>query len=305
IVVLPGRLFTEMVRKLPQGPVEIEMEEGGTQVKIASGKTKLTLAGMHHSEYPQMPPIPQGGQIEMKCSEFRQMVRTTSFAVAVDETKPILTGELIELEDNALRVVALDGYRLAMYRGEIENQVPDMRFVIPSKSVNEIARIMGDDESVVSINVGSAQAMVMVNGTRVMTRLLEGDYIKYQQILPTEYQTRVRVETSALMESVERASLMANESRNKLIKMQISEESVIITANSELGSVYEDIPVYMEGKGLEIAFNAKYLSDALKAVEDEEILMDFNTNLSPCVMHPVEGDKFLYLVLPVRIYAGM
>lgn len=301
-IVMPGRLFSDLIRKLPGGDVCIDMDDSGTSIKITCGKAKLTLQGMNKEEYPAMEENQTVKPLDLRQGDLKEMISHTLFAVASDETKPILTGELIEISNGTFTVVALDGYRLALRRESLQSPSEDISFVVPSKSLSEISKLFEDDDSSASILVGNNNAVIDMGDTRITTRLLDGEYIKYSTIIPTDRNTRVRVNTAALANSAERASLLAKEGKNNLIKMNITEQSMTISANSEMGDVFEEIPIYMEGSNLRIAFNARYLTDVLHAINEEEILMDFITNLSPCVMRPVEGDKFTYLVLPVRLY---
>lgn len=301
-IVMPGRLFSDLIRKLPGGQVCVDMDDAGTSVKISCGKAKMTLQGMHSSEYPDMDEAPKAKPLDIRQGDLKEMIGRTLFAVASDETKPILTGELIEISDGKFTVVALDGYRLAMRTQPLDGDVDDTSFVVPSKSLSEMAKLFEDDDSPARILIGGSNAVVDMGDTRISTRLLEGEYIKYKTIIPGERATRIRVDKTLLAESAERASLLAREGKNNLIKVNIDEETMAISANSEMGDVFEEIPIYMEGNQIRIAFNARYLTDVLHAIPDGEILMDFITNLSPCVVRPVEGDGFLYLVLPVRVY---
>ena len=298
-IILPGRLFAELVRKLPQGMVSIDTN--GLSTHIACGQSKMTLQGIDASEYPELPQIVDARPLEVKQSDLKNMIQRTSFAVAQDETKPILQGELMEIEGDKITLVALDGYRLAMCTQTLMKADATVHFVVPGKTLSEIAKLFEDGDANASICYSASQAVVDMGATRITTRLLEGEYINYRQILPTERKTRVRIRTEELFDAVERASLMAREGRNNLIRLEVGESKLSITANSEIGNAFEEVPVYMEGRALNIAFNAKYLSDVLRVVKEDEILLDFISELSPCVIRPVEGDEFLYLVLPVRI----
>lgn len=301
-MVMPGRLFTELIRKLPVGAVCVDMDEEGTSAKITCDQARSTLQGMHRDEYPAQEEDPTLQPLDIRQGDLKEMISQTLFAVASDNNKPILTGELLEISDGCFRVVALDGYRLAMRTLHLDGQVDDISFVVPSKSLNEISKLFEDNDSPARMLVGEKSALVELGDTRIYTRLLEGEYVKYQSIIPNEHKTRVRVSKDVLAHSAERASLLAREGKNNLIRMNITEDMMTITANSELGDVFEEIPIYMEGNQLRIAFNARYLTDVLRAIQDEELLMDFITHLSPCIIRPVEGDAFLYLVLPVRLY---
>jgi DNA polymerase-3 subunit beta len=199
-------------------------------------------------------------------------------------------------------MVALDGYRLAIRSEKLLKESTSASIVIPGRSLIEIAKLFEESDASASILIGDNLAIVDIGMSRIITRLLDGEYIKYKQVLPAEKATRVRVQSEELRSSVERASLLAREGRNNLIKIHIGDDKLTISANSEIGSVIEEVDVYMEGKELDIAFNARYLADVLKVINDEEILLDFNSSLSPCVVRPVSGDSFLYLIQPVRIY---
>ena len=245
-IVLPGKLFSELVRKLPEGTVTMDIHD--LKANIACGQAKMTLQGMDAADYPEMPAMNQARPLEIKQGDLKSMIQKTSFAVAQDETKPILMGELMEIETDHVTLVALDGYRLAMCTQalEKENSAP-VRFVVPGKSLAEIAKLFEDSQANASISFSDTQAVVDMGSTKITTRLLEGEYINYRQILPADRKTRVRIRTADLYDAVERASLMAREGRNNLIRLEVGESKLSITANSELGNAFEEIPVDIDG----------------------------------------------------------
>jgi len=302
-IVLPGRLLGEIIRKLPEGEVEFSMENEKF-VTIQWANSRTTLQGLAADEYPDLPKVEENNPIEIPQDVFRDMIRQTIFAVAVEETRPILTGELLEVNGQEIGMVALDGFRLALRRGSLSKNYANTKVVIPGKSLNEISKILGDDDHNISITITENHLLVDMGYTRIISRLLEGEFINYRQILPDEYHSRVKVERSLLLDSIERASLMAREGKNNLIKFQIQEDRMIITSNSESGNVFELVPCSLSGKELDIAFNAKYFMDVLKNLDDEFLYLDFTSNISPCVVRPIEGNSFIYLILPVRIYAN-
>jgi len=302
-IVLPGRLFSEIIRKLPEGEVELRMEDDHSVV-IQCQHSRTTLQGLPADEYPELPKVVEDNPLEISQDLFKDMIRQTIFAVAVDETRPILTGALLEINGQEVNLVALDGYRLALRRGLLDKNSGSKRTVIPGKSLNEISRILGSSEDPISITIANNHILVDMGYTRIISRILEGEFINYRQILPEEFQTRVKIERATLLDSIERASLVAREGKNNLIKFSLQEDKMIITSNSESGQVYEEVPHSLEGKELEIAFNAKYFTDVLKNLDDEYIYMDFNSSVSPCIMKPIDGNGFLYLILPVRIYGN-
>jgi len=299
-LVLPGRLFSEIVRRLPSDEVEIRTGENAAAT-ISSGTSRTTLQGMPASEFPSMPSFNGAEPVLLEQAMLRDMIRKTVFATAHDETKPVLTGALLELHESAALMVALDGYRLALRRETLAAEAQDYKVVIPARSLNEIAKVLGDEGDTAMYGASGYMRFTM-GETSVITRLLEGEFIKYEQIMPKEYATRAIVDSGLLCAGIERASLLAREGQNNLIRLSVSEDGIAITSQSEIGNAYESLPCDFEGKELEIAFNAAYLLDVLHVIEGEKVMLDFNSSVSPLVLHPLEGDAFTYLVLPVRIY---
>jgi DNA polymerase-3 subunit beta len=299
-VVLPGRLFSEIVRKLPGGMMEVTINETFAAV-IRCQKSRTTLAGLSAMEFPELPQVEDGNLLTLSCGALRGLIQRTCFAIATDETRPLLTGCLLEIEANEIRLIALDGFRLALRKLLHAQSMQATQAVIPGKVLAELAKVLPDDDTDVSLNIGRTHLSADMGATRVVTRLLEGEYTRYRRILPTEWQTRVKIRREDLETAIERAGLIAREGKNNLVRFHIADSQLTLTSNAELGDVNEQIDLYMEGKDLEIAFNVRYVSDVLKVLEDEEICLRFNSNLSPCEICPVEGDAYLYLVLPVRV----
>jgi len=299
-IVLPGKLLCEVVRKLPGGQVEFDISERlKTTIRCASSRT--TIMGLDPVEYPELPEV-QGPSFAMEQGRLRDMIGRTLFAIAVDESRPILTGCLLEITPAELRVVALDGFRLAMRKENVAGPEKDVSAVVGGKVLGDIAKILADSEEPVSLCFSRSHAKLVIGHTNVVARLLEGEFIRYRQILPDEWQTRVTVERSALWSAIDRASLIAREGKSNLVCFKIDGETLDVTSNSETGDVEEKILVTTEGRDLTIAFNVRYITDVLKALSDDAICMRFNSNVSPCVICPTEGDGYLYLVLPVRVF---
>lgn len=301
-VVLPGKLFTEVIRKLPDdGDVTIKIDDR-LQATITCQHARVKLQGLRSDDYPALPDTGSDGwKVSVSAKDFQEMIRTSVFAIAVDETRPILTGVLLECGEEQLTMVALDGYRMALRRNaaQIEGNVQEA--VVPGRSLSEIGRLIGDWDDQIQMIYGKNHLCVDLGETRVVTRLLDGEFIRYRQILPGAAHTQVRLSIPQLYGAVERAQILAREGRNNLVKFTIREETLVVTAQSELGEVYEEIPAEVDGKPLEIAFNARYVYDVLKCLnQDEPVSLDFTTNVSPCVLRPIEGEGFVYLVLPVR-----
>lgn len=302
-VVMPGRMFAEIVRKIPDGTVDVSINEQLSATIRCMG-SRTTLAALDAEEFPELPAVSGSSPITLQKNVLRDMIRHTLFATATEETRPILTGALLEREGEETLMVALDGYRLALWRCADGQGGDPVHAVIPGKSLGEIAKILDDGEEEMDLSIDGSHLMVCLENTTIVTRLLEGEFIKYRQIIPGDFSTRVKINTRALSDSIDRASLMVREGKSNLIRLAVEEDKLIITANSDIGNVYEEIPITLDGKTLEIAFNARYFSDMLKVLEDEEIELNFSSNVSPCVVKPVEGDSYIYLILPVRIYGA-
>jgi DNA polymerase-3 subunit beta len=299
-VVMPGRLFSEIIRKLPDGVVEVTVNENHSAV-IRREKSRTTLAGMNAMEFPELPEVEGGNLIAVPQAALRNLIQKTCFAIATDESRPLLTGCLMEIESEEIRLVALDGFRLALRKLPHAQSIEPMQAVIPGKVLSELAKVLADEESEVQLNIGRAYLSADMGVTRVVARLLEGEYTRYRRILPTEWHTKVKVNRGTFEKALDLAGLMAREGKNNLVRFHIADQQLTMTSNAEQGDVLEQVDLMVDGKDLEIAFNVRYMSDVLKALDEDEICLRFNSNVSPCEICPVEGDEYLYLVLPVRV----
>ena len=301
-VVLPGKLLCEVVRKLPSGVAEFRVSDRlQTTIRCASSRT--TITGLDPAEYPELPQV-SGEGFSIPQNILRDMIGRTLFAIAVDESRPILTGCLLEIAQQEMRVVALDGFRLAMRRENIAGPQKEINALVGGKVLGDISKILSDSEEEISLCFSRSHMKMTVGSTQIVARLLEGEFIRYRQILPQEWQTLVTISRTELAGAIDRASLIAREGKSNLVCFHIDGDMMTVTSNSEMGDVEENIPVTTAGKDLTIAFNVRYITDVLKAVSDDEVAMRFNSNVSPCVVCPTEGENYLYLVLPVRVFNG-
>jgi len=303
-VVLPGKLFAEIVRKLPEGTVSFQMNSN-MSVVIQSKQSKSTLSGNTPAEFPQVKEVQADSPLKFPQKRLKNMISRVTFAIPAQETRQILTGCLMEVTGSDTRLVGLDGFRLAIQTIYQHFQLPNgkdkVSAVIPGYVMTEIGRIMNEDEEEAYFHFDKTHLMVEIGNTTLTTALLAGEYIDYKQILPTTWQTRVTVNRKDLEESLDRAGLIAREGKNNLVRMKIQSNKLIISSMSELGNTMEELDILLEGKDMEIAFNSRYISEVIKSTEDENCTMSLNTSISPCVIAPVEGDSYLYLVLPVRM----
>ena len=289
-------------QKLPNEDILISCDESGT-VLIKTSFSEFNVVSFPTDEFPEIGNKEEGSEsITLDRDIFREMIRKTAFAASVDESKGVLTGILTEIDEEFIKMVSLDGFRLALVKENMKSASSN-KFIIAAKVMNEISKIISEDEDDSDINIllGEKREVINVGSNEIIIRRMEGEFIKYNDILPTENTTKVTVSKEMLLESIERASLLSREGKNNLIKMIIKNDLMTITSRSEEGNVKEEIIVEKTGNDLEIGFNSKFVLDVLKVIDDEQISLNFKTGVSPCVVKPVDGDQYEYLILPVRI----
>ena len=299
--VVISKLFGEIVRKLPNDEISVSGDDESS-VTLKTSYSEFKVITLPVEEFPNIGEKEQNSdRILFDGNLFKEMVRKTSFAASMDESKGVLTGILTEIEENEIKMVSLDGFRLALVKEDVNGAVPN-KFIISAKVMNEISKIVADEEEEdINIYLGDSKAVINIGTTEVILRIMEGDFINYRDIIPSENNTKVIVGKELLTEGIERASLLAKEGKNNLIKISIKNNLMTITSRSEEGNVKEEIIIEKEGNDIEIGFNSKFVIEVLKAVDDEQISLNFKTGVSPCVVKPVEGDAYEYLILPVRI----
>ncbi|MSR91681.1 DNA polymerase III subunit beta [Inconstantimicrobium porci] len=298
-IVIDSKIFGEIIRKLPNDKITIETLDKNT-VQITCLKSVFNIVYMDANQFPELPMINENQIFSIPQSTLKNMIKGTSFAITQDESRPILQGILFEVNDGHLNLVALDGYRLAI-RTELLDTSNSINAVIPGRTLIEVAKILEDSDENVNITFTTNHILFSLENTKVISRLLEGEYIKYNSLLPQEYKLLVNVKRQDLQNGIERASLMSTDSNSNLIKLNIESDTIIITSNSQLGKVREEVAIDLQGESLQIAFNSRYILDILKNMEAEEIVMEFTSSVSPCILKDKESDNCKYLVLPVRL----
>ena len=306
LALLPARLFTEMMRKQPVGEVDIRIESG-RKALIHSRGSNTSMACMEAEEFPDILDVNGEYHAALPCNRFRDAIGRVLFAVSTDESRKILTGILTETYESETLLVGLDGFRLALQRMQADNVLPDgkemISAVVPGKILGEVGKMLPDSTDDVQIVFNSSHIMYTFGAVKVYATLLTGEFIDYQKILPATWTTEVAVMRDTLADAIERCSLMAREGKNNLIYLKLNTDGKMeMTANAERGDVHEEIDIGIEGNELSIAFNSRYLSDIVHNVDSDRICMCFNSNVSPCMIKPVEGNAYTFLVLPVRIY---
>jgi len=301
-IVVSAKLFNDIIRKLPNEDVEVTEENNTVTIRCLA--SEFTIVGQSAEEFPSIGSVNSEERIKLDKSVIKDMIKKTSFSASIEESKGIIVGILVEMEDDYLSMVALDGFRMALAK-EKKSYNENRKIVISAKIMNEIYKIFmeTDEDENVEMILDDKKAVFLLEDTRIVSRIMEGEFIKYKGIIPKEYSSKLIVDRLELLDSIERASLLAREGRNNLVKLSLEEGGLVITSSSEEGNVIEKINTHKEGNDLVIGFNAKYIIDALKVINDEEIVMEFGSNVNPCLIKPISGDEYLYLILPVRIAA--
>lgn len=299
---LPAKLLSELLRKL-EGDITIRVEDHARATVTANG-SRTNMLCMDTSEFPDIQDVSAEYVTTIPQNKLRDAVNRIIFAASSDENRRILTGCLMETYAEEVRFVCLDGFRLAMQRVYVTHELPQgkdsMTSVIPSTVFGEIARMLPDSDNPATIACSGTHMMTVFDQTRVYTPLIAGEYINYHQIVPTTWTTEIKVERNALIGAIERAALMAREGKNNLLRLHLEKDQLTISASAERGAATEQLPIDFSGNTLDISFNARYLMDVMRNVDTEDLSLRFNTNVSPCVICPVTGNQYTYLVLPVR-----
>ena len=304
-IVLQARFFSEIVKKLPTDSVEIEVHNN-LQTVIRSGRSEFNLNGLDADEYPHLPQISEEHVFKIPTDLLKGLIRQTVFSVSTSETRPILTGVNWKVENNELTCIATDSHRLALRKARLEAEnTGSYNVVIPGKSLTELSKILDDGSDAVDIVITENQVLFKAKHLLFFSRLLEGNYPDTARLIPNESKTDVVVNTKEFLHAIDRASLLAREGRNNVVKFSTIEGGAIeVSSNTpEIGTVVEEIQSQsIDGEELKISFSAKYMMDALKALEGTEIQISFTGAMRPFVIRPLHDDSILQLILPVRTY---
>ncbi len=302
--VVNALMFSEIIRKLPDTQISIVLNENNLLVIECEGSL-YKLATMNPEEFPELPKINIENSIQLDQRTLKSMVRKSIFAVSIEENRPIFTGCLFEINENKLNVVAVDGFRLAWTSNFLENKSTNFKAVIPGKTLNEVNKILSDSYDYIKIGVSKNQALFEMENCKIVTRLLDGEFLNYKSVIPQNWETRIRVNKKDIQECFERISLIsasiAEKEKKYPVKVKIEVGKVTISCTNQTGDAKEELYIETEGKELEAGFNPKYFLDALKVIDDEEIFIDFGTNISPCVIRPIENEDYSYMILPIRM----
>lgn len=302
-VVLGARLLCDIVRRLPADTVSIESNEKQVTT-IRCGEAEYSIAGIPAEEYPEMPSVNGESTLRISSSVLKSMIRQTLFAVADNDAKPIHTGTLFELEENRIRLVSVDGYRLAIREEPVTN-TEKTGFVVPGKTLGEVLKLLGDDDSELEIQIGRRHILFSIGSYTVISRLLEGEFLDYRAALPKSSTTELRVSVRDFIDSVERVSLLITDRMKSPVRCIFGENEIKISCSTAVGRANDQLAAKIDGAPVEMGFNNRFLLDALQNAECDEVRVQLGGPLSPMVVLPPEGNSFTFLVLPVRLKSSL
>lgn len=297
--VLNAKMFMAIARSMPQENMTVEVKENKALIK--SGNSKFEIPGIDPMEFPELIRVSSDYEIEMPNNVFKNMVSKTSFSVSQSDQRPVLKGCLLEIKGNKVKMVAVDKFRMAIREEELEESFEEKQIIIPEKALSEVSKILKDEEKV-KISCNSKNVVFCFENYKLTSRLIEGEFIKYESAISPAFETEIECSKSELSDTINRASLMmVNEALKSPIKFSIGDDNINVSCETMQGSFEDNISVPTGDKNLLIGFNNVFLLEALRACDEEMIRLKMNKNINPLVITPVEGDKFLYLVLPMKI----
>ena len=303
VIALDAKIFSEIVRKLPDSDVTIETD-ASFKTTITCEKAKFNIVGKSGDDFSYIPYIERNEPIVMSQFTLKEVIRQTIFSIADNDNNKLMTGELFEIEENDLKVVSLDGHRISIRNIELKNNYSHKKVVVPGKTLQEVSKILpGSAEDEVSIFLTDNHIVFEFENTSVVSRLIEGEYFKIEQMLSSDYETKVKINKRELLDCIDRASLLVKESDKKPIIMNITDGTMELKINSFIGSMNEDIDIAKEGKDILIGFNPKFFIDALRVIDEEEVTLYMVNPKAPCFIKDDEG-TFIYLILPVNFNAA-
>ncbi len=299
-VALDAKLFSDIIRKLPNQKVEISVDEHYLTT-IKSSSIIFRLQGTLGDEFIKFPTLQEDLSFVFSGSKLKEMINKTKFSVAIKEYKPILKGELLEIKDGSISLVSMDGYRISIMKNKID-YTGELKTVIPAKTLIELSKILKEeDDDEIIVNVNNKYVNFDLGNTKVITRVLEGKYPVFSSLFTEDYNTMININKSEFHDAIDRAGLMAKESKKNPIIINISDDVLLVKSNTELGETREEINIKKKGKDLKIAFNPRFLFEAISAIEDEEISILFTSDVNPCIIKSLEKDIYKYLILPIKI----
>ncbi len=300
-IIIDTRIFSDIIKKLPDGDVELYTKDN--ELKISCQNTKFNILYLSAEGYPDIKKVEDGSIIKIYSKDLKNVIKNTLFAISNNESRPVLMGSKFEIKKSNMKVISIDGSRLAL-RNQIipETSFEDLTFVVPGRVLNELLKILKEDETIVEMSIKNNSVMFSFDNFTIIARLLEGEFFDYNKAIPANCSIKAQINIKKFTDIVERAAIIINYDDPKIpVILNIKSNEISVECISKRGNFNESIAIDKQGDDLKIGIDSKLLLDALKAIEHENAIFEFNTVISPCVIKPVEGDSFIYMVLPRRI----
>ena len=303
--VLPAKLFADIIRRLPEGPVTVVVDEN-YKVSIRAGYASFTISAESAADYPELPDVGSGRSVKIPQTELKDLIGGTIFAVSENQSRPIHTGVKFEVEGNLISAIAVDGFRLARRTYHAETESPFvLNFVVPAAGLKEVEKILTDSDEEAAMILGPKHILFEIGSATLVCRLLEGDFLDWRKVVPTDCPVKLCAHVSDLAASIERVGLIVSEKYKSPVRCVFSNQVLLLKTNTTIGAAEDRCSIAGDGKELEIGFNVRYLADSLRVIPSEEVVMELTNSLSPIVLTPADGKHdFSYMVLPVRIKNG-
>lgn len=299
IIAIDAKIFLDIVRKLPDSDITVEVDNS-YKTTITCEKAKFNIIGKSGEDFSYLPQIERNESVIVSQYTLKEVIRQTIFSIADNDNNKIMSGELFEINENELKVISLDGHRISIRKIELKDSYPHKKVIVPGKTLNEISKVLsGDADKDVTMSFTSKHIVFEFDNTTVVSRLIEGEYFKIDQMLSSDYETKVKINKKEFLDCIDRATLLVKEGDKKPIIINITDENMELKINSTVGSMNENIDITKSGKDLMIGFNPKFLIDALKVIDDEEIDIYLVNPKAPCFIKDA-SEKYIYLILPVN-----
>ena len=300
--ILPARLFGDIVRRLPEGPVTVVVDEN-YKISIRAGYASFTISAEASEDYPELPDVGEGRAVQIPQNVLKELISGTIFAVSENQGRPIHTGVKFEVESDRISAIAVDGFRLARRTWHCPEPINrNLSFVVPAPGLKEVEKILTDTDEEASFTMGSRHILFQIGGATLVCRLLEGDFLDWRKVVPTNCPVKLAAHVSDLSSSIERVGLIVSEKYKSPVRCTFGNQTLQLRTSTTIGAAEDRCAIAGDGKELEIGFNVRYLADALRVVPSEEVILELTNGLSPIVLTPAdEKYDFSYMVLPVRI----
>lgn len=298
--VIPGKFFSDFIKKLTNEKITLELNNK-RQLKINYTDSESFIQCLSVEEFPNLNVEKGKDYFTITENNFKNLINKSIFSTALDDTRPILKGCCFEITNNIIHSVGLDGFRLAYVKKPLKENTFSSTIIVPTKSLTEISKFLEETDEEIKVYVHKNVLIVEIDDTKIITRLIDGEFINYKQIIPKDFSTSLIINKNIFEEAIERTSVLSRVDKNNLVKFEIKDKILTLTSNSDIGNIKENIGISLKGNDVLIAFNSRYFSECLRTINDEVIKLNFNTPSSPCVITANESDEYLYLILPVRI----